>query len=131
MTAQFHEKLIFEGEPTSMACCPTIPANHPQVVPGQPGENFTSSTACWRGYIGTWEIRDGKFYLVACRGRYHIEGEPIFADWYSGELRIPDGPMVNYVHMGYGSTYARETFVTIRNGVVVSTRVVKRGDDEQ
>jgi hypothetical protein len=26
-------------------------------------------TACWRGYVATWEIRDGQFSLVSIRGK--------------------------------------------------------------
>lgn len=41
------------------------------------------------------------------------------ADWYSGLLRVPDGELLDYVHMGYESLYASERFIAIQAGVVV------------
>ncbi|MGI0015521.1 MAG: hypothetical protein ACREBU_19060, partial [Nitrososphaera sp.] len=32
MTAQIHEKLIIDGEKTSMAFCPPLPIGHPRIV---------------------------------------------------------------------------------------------------
>lgn len=32
MTAQLHEKLLYEGEATSMAFCPPLPESHPRIV---------------------------------------------------------------------------------------------------
>jgi hypothetical protein len=29
----------------------------------------------------------------------------IFADWFNGEIRLPQGPMLEYVHMGYASMF--------------------------
>ena len=41
------------------------------------------------------------------------------ADWFSGELRIPQGEMRRYVHGGYGSEYERDHLVLIERGVVI------------
>ena len=134
MTAQAHEKLIFEGKLTSMAFCPPIPPDHPHIrrltpddsdygIKRNDGPSIIFSTACWRGYIGTWELKDGRFYLVNVVGRYKIVGdEPVFADWFSGVLRIPDGELLHYVHMGFGSVYEYETHLKIENGMVVDER---------
>ena len=71
MTAQIHEKLILDFEETSMAFCPPLPKGHPRIL--QPGpERVINSTACWSGYQGTWEIKDGCLYLVALRGRFQL-----------------------------------------------------------
>ena len=97
MTAQVHERLTLEGRETSMAFCPPLPEHHERIIELTSTEleenipNFIFSTACWRGYIGTWEIKDGQFYLVNLVGRYKVEGEPILADWFSGVIRIPQG----------------------------------------
>ena len=48
----------------------------------------------------------------------------VFADWYSGKLRVPDGKELQYVHMGYGSTYERDVIYTVKAGSIVSRRVV-------
>jgi len=41
------------------------------------------------------------------------------ADWFSGELRVPKGKLLQYVHMGYGSSYEQELIITVDKGVVV------------
>lgn len=132
MTAQIHEEVIYDGEKTSMAFCPPIPGDHPRIVKVDPREAVRTgggceifSTACWRGYLGTWEIRDGRFYLRKLRGMYEVRGrEPILADWFTGVLRIPRGELLHYVHMGFGSVYEEEVHVKVERGVVTSTRVV-------
>jgi hypothetical protein len=134
MTAQFHEKLIFEGEETSMAFCPPIPLYHPRIVELSDDEihdgiqagtifSLVFSTACWRHYIGTWKLEDGRFYLVDIEGRYKMTSpEPIFADWVTAVIRIPEGELLHYVHMGFGSVYEFETHLKIEKGVVVDER---------
>jgi hypothetical protein len=89
------------------------------------GESTVFSTACWRCYKGTWEIKDGRFFLASIVGKYKMLTEsPIFADWYSGVLRVPRGKLLHYVHMGYGSVYEEEVHVKIEKGVVVKTKVI-------
>jgi hypothetical protein len=132
MTAQIHERLIFDGEETSMAFCPPLPENHPRVVTIDfdkvergDGSVMLFSTACWRHYQGTWEIRDRRFYLKALRGRFQLRGDgPLLADWFSGALRIPKGKTLVYVHMGFGSVYEQEIHVQVRKGIVTSVRVI-------
>jgi hypothetical protein len=56
--------------------------------------------------VGTWEVRDGQFFLVSIKGRVKLLGkEPLLADWFTGVLRVPRGEMLAYVHMGFGSVY--------------------------
>ena len=77
MTAQIHENLLYEGRETSIAFCPPIPV-HPRIIEIDPASADRGpedgnphrvavlfSTACWRGYQGSWEIRAGRFYLAA------------------------------------------------------------------
>lgn len=130
MTAQVHEKLIYDGEELSMAFCPPLPEKDPRLQKRREDEMedcdpIIFSTACWRGYIATWEIKDGKFYLVDIAGRYKLAAEaPLLADWFSGALRIPQGDILHYVHMGFATVYEQELVVTIEKGVVVETKVV-------
>jgi hypothetical protein len=133
MTAQIHETLIYEGEVASMTSCPPLPAGHPRLVAaaepfatkreGVPSVIF--STACWRRYLGTWELKDGRLYLKEVIGIYELEGgEPLFADWVSGWLVVPRGELLNYVHMGFESVYERELHLRFDAGVLAETREV-------
>lgn len=132
MTAQIHEILIYDGNETSMAFCPPLAEDNPRIKrltdeefkeDGLGGIIF--STACWRGYKGTWEIKEDRFYLVGLKGRYRLTGsEPLFADWFTGVLRIPRGEMILYVHMGYGSVFEEELHVKVEQGIVTATKVI-------
>jgi hypothetical protein len=131
VTAQIHERLIHEGRETTMSFCPELPA-HPRIVevnrdlqPIEERERICYSTACWRRYQGTWEIAGGRFSLVGLIGRYRLLGDgPLFAEWFSGTIRIPRGSMQLYIHMGFGSVYAQELHVRIENGLVAGSRLI-------
>ena len=139
MTAQISEKLIYEGQQLSMCTNPL----GLYFAMGGDGPNFDyNCTALWRGYVGTWEIVDGRLYLIELHGA--LEGgeeasvatmfpdypDRVFAHWYSGTIRIPQGKLLNYVHMGYGSTYERDLFLEIDKGVIKNTRVRQNGHAE-
>ena len=47
--------------------------------------------------------------------------ERVFAHWYSGVLRIPQGELLEYVHAGYGSIYEKDLLIDVENGVVINT----------
>jgi hypothetical protein len=101
------------------------------------------STSNWRGYVATWAIEDNFLYLVKidawtcprnfknCQpvdlaklfGSKYRNGK-VKADWFSGDLRMPDGKMLQYVHMGYGSVYEREITLTVDSGKVVKESMV-------
>lgn len=135
MTAQMHERLVYEGEDVSMTTCPMIPAGHPRIEaidPFAPGfaaspedAGVLYSTGCWRQYQGSWEVRNGRLFLVGLRGCFHLrDGEPLLADWWSGILCIPRGALLEYVHMGFESAYEREQLVEVREGMVVGSREI-------
>jgi hypothetical protein len=131
MTAQFAEELLYEGEQTSM--CSTPLADY-FAAGGRMPQFRQESTALWRGYVGSWEVVGGRLYLVGLRGTLldgteaHLESvfpgqrERVFADWFSGTVRIPQGRQVKYVHMGFLSTWERDLLVEFEHGVVRSTR---------
>lgn len=137
MTAQIHEDLIYNGEELSMAFCPPLPEGHPRIktlsdeeVKAMKGGGIMFSTVCWRRYIGTWEIKDNRFYLVRLEGQYSLDGdEPLFADWFTGVLRIPQGRMVKYVHTGFKTEYEREVHIEIDNGIVTKTQTINNSDN--
>jgi hypothetical protein len=54
----------------------------------------------------------------------------VFAHWYTGEMRCPQGELLKYVHGGYASSYEKDLFIDVRQGVVVGERVVENGQSE-
>lgn len=99
------------------------------------GIQFISrSTANWRGYIATWEVIESegaeRLYLAKLSAnRSHSEKigltdlfpgfDKVFAHWFTGELRCPQGELLNYVHGGYASTYEYDLMMEFKQGVLV------------
>lgn len=138
MTAQAGEKLFYKGEETWMAAEPLN-----QYLQKRNDIKFISpSTACWRGYFGQWEIKDNKLYLIGLKA--YLEGyrevdlnylfprqKQVIADWFSGKIRVPQGEMLDYVHMGYASLYERDLILEIKNGELVNEYVVENEEEFQ
>jgi hypothetical protein len=128
MTAQVHERLILDGKLTSMNCDPPLPRHHERIVARpeasmRENDVIMNSTSCWRRYVGTWELREGRLYLLAIDGRYQLTGmEPLPADWFNGVITVPIGETLEYVHMGFESVFAEELHIRIRNGVEIGRR---------
>jgi hypothetical protein len=128
MTAQVHERLILEGEEASMNCDPPLPHDHPRIVLRpyanmREADAIMNSTACWRRYVGAWELRNGYLFLLALDGRFELIGtEPLAADWFSGVITVPIGETLEYVHMGFESVFAEELHIRIRSGIEIGRR---------
>lgn len=91
-------------------------------------------TACWRGYIASWMVQDGRLFLSGIETKnenlkmdsvFPGKKSPIFADWFSGRLRIPKGEMLQYIHMGYESRYESDLFLFVENGTIINQESVK------
>lgn len=136
MTAQISEKLLFEGEKHAMC---TNPLGDYGALGGELPRFASNCTALWRGYVGTWEIIGDRLYLIELSGEldsgheadletvFPGYGERVFAHWYSGTIRLPQGKMLEYIHMGYGSTYERDLLLEFKKGVLTSRRVKVNG----
>ena len=150
MTAQIEELLILDGKKSGMAFCPLVPVSsgregllelsgsspfstdrvavtpeatfHERIETGEWPSDLLS-TGCWRRYIGTWEIKDGRLYLNELVGCFHIVGEgPLFADWVTAVLRIREGKVLRSVHMGYASVFETELHIKVESGIVAGKR---------
>ncbi len=122
MTAQISEKLLYKSEIHAMC---TEPLSMYMALGGNTPEFQFNCTALWRGYIGSWEIIDDKLYMVGLTGTTKDGSEAnlatvfpgfpdrVFAHWFSGEVRLPQGKLLHYVHGGYESIYERDLFPCI------------------
>lgn len=132
MTAQFAERLLYQGE--NYAMC-TNPLTDYFELGGDQPRFVATSTALWRGYIGSWEIVDKRLYLVALEGVLQggasatletvFPGFPdrVFAHWYSGTVRLPRGELLNYVHGGYASTFEMDILLDFERGILTGGTV--------
>lgn len=132
MTAQFAEKLHYQGEDVAML---TNPLSQYFALGGSRPPISANCTALWRGYVGSWEFISNRLYLVGLTGE--LEGgeaatlasvfpdypNRVFAHWYSGTIRIPRGKLLRYVHMGYGSTYEADLLLDVERGVIVKSQL--------
>ncbi len=137
MTAQFSEQMVLNGQKRSLC---TDPLESFFEMTGIHQEFEATSTALWRGYVGTWEVLNQRLYLIGLNGKLkngQVVGvgtifpgfpERAFAHWYSGVLRIPMGKLLRYVHGGYGSVYERDQFITVNKGVTVASSLGVNGD---
>ena len=139
MTAQFSETLLLRGEKLSLCTEPLAP----YLETGASRIRFDAeTTACWRGYGGTWAIEGNRLYLVKLQGTSRTAAgwirrsladlfpdfpDGVFAHWYSGELRCTKGKLLKYVHGGYASSYEQDLFIEIVRGEVVAERLVVNG----
>ena len=140
MTAQVSETLWYDDKEHAMC---SEPLSDYFDLSGKRPKFAEMDTSCWRGYVGEWEIRDDRLYLIGLEGHF-VNGEEaklesifpgfpdrVFAHWYSGTIRIPEGKLLDYVHMGYESVYERDVFLTFEKGVLVDKRIRVNAEDDE
>lgn len=100
MTAQIPERLSYEGREVAMA---TTPLSDYFGYGGKPVRFGQPNTALWRGYVGEWEVIGNRLYLVGLDGVLENGAqvnlgtvfpgyeERVFAHWYTGTIRVPEG----------------------------------------
>ncbi len=132
MTAQFAEMLLYDGAEHAMC---TQPLCNYFAMGGNRPKFLVDCTALWRGYTGVWSVINDRLYLIKLDGTLHdgstatvasvFPGFPdrVFAHWYCGTVRLPQGRRLRYVHQGYGSTYERDLLLTFYRGVLTQTKV--------
>ena len=135
MTAQASEKIIIDDEEYKLLAEPLESYLEKRKL-----KFDVRNTACWRGYIGTWELKDNELYLTGFYGK--IKGKEVDlnflfpdassvkADWFTGLLRIPVGDMIQYVHGGFDSVYSDEMYIEMKHGKAVKTTLRHNEYDE-
>lgn len=134
-TAQRPDRLLYKGKPRALLCNPLeaffalYPDKRPKVK--------ATSTALWRGYIASFELKKKQLYLIDVAIEVYQDKsyqeksvmqdifpgkDTIKADWYSGFLIIPDGKLKKYIHMGYASLYKRYLIIKIDKGLLIDKK---------
>jgi hypothetical protein len=130
MTIQVGDILSYNGEKTTIA---TEPLKSYLKTRSDVGFIF-KSTALVRGYIGTWEIRNKKLYLTSLVG--FIENNEqvdlnylfpkkteVFANWFSGDIRIPEGKLLEKINLGYESVFEKDRILSFKEGILIGETV--------
>ncbi len=101
---------------------------------------FKSPLHACRGYVGSWEVIGNRLYMIGLEGDlkdgtkanlgtiFPNYPERVFAHWYSGKVRVPQGKLLEYVHMGYGSVYEKDMFLCFDKGVVTKKEITENGE---
>ena len=131
MTAQASEILIYKGLEFQILSEPL--EDYLRNYNNLPPFEFTS-TGCWRGYIGKWEIKNDKLFLVGLEantlfGSTNLDylfpnKTEVFADWFNGELKIAHGEMIEYSHRGHFSIYEQSICLQFINGLIVDQKII-------
>jgi hypothetical protein len=53
----------------------------------------------------------------------------VFAHWYSGTLRVPQGELLKYRHMGWASTFESDLLIEVEDGIVKGMQVQHNRED--
>ena len=132
MTIQAADILSYNGKKTTIASEPLK-----SYLDARSDVGFVyKTTALVRGYIGKWEIKNKKLYLISLVGfiknnkqvdlNYLFPNETeVFADWYSGDIRIPEGELLKKINLGYASVFEKDRYLSFKEGVLISETVKK------
>jgi hypothetical protein len=130
LTIQAGDILSYNGEKTTIATEPLKP-----YLKTRSDVSFIyKSTALVRGYIGTWKIRNKKLYLISLLGfvdnnekvdlNYLFPNKiEVFAGWYSGDIRIPEGELLKKINLGYASVFEKDRILSLKEGILISETV--------
>ena len=143
MTTQAGDILSYNGKKTTIATEPLKP-----YLEKRSDVSFIfKSTALVRGYIGNWKIENKKLYLVSVVGfiesnekvglEYLFPNKTeVFADWFSGDIRIPEGDLIQKINKA-GKTILVVTheqdiaemcsrIVKLKDGVIVEDKKIRQ-----
>ena len=124
MTTQVKERIIIDGEKYPLLNALSLPEDDTKIK--QKEVSTYTRSSCWRGYVGTWEIKDDKLYLIDfSSGKYDVlVNLPILADWISGTAKVATGEVKASSSWDI-ETYETETHLTFESGLIVKTENIK------
>ena|SRR5688572_30433745 len=84
------------------------------------------------GYTATWEISEGRLFLIGLEGWYPKlgavsiktffpeAGDKVFASWFSGKLKLKKGKALTYF------IYEQEWWLFIKEGFLITEQLIGR-----
>ncbi|MCW8331981.1 hypothetical protein MD588_24620 [Photobacterium sp. SDRW27] len=132
MTEQIKDSCKYLDCEYQMPVCLGIPVDAPRIeelskteLASLDSSGLYLSTACWRNYIATWEIREQQLFLAQLEGKYRlVDGEPLVANWFTGEFELPQGELIDCnVELGFQLKYTKAVTLKFVSGVLVESVV--------
>ena len=138
MTIQAADILSYNGKKTTIATEPLKPYLKTRNDVGF----IYKTTALVRGYIGRWEIKNKKLFLVSLLGfienkkqvdlNYLFPNQTeVFASWYSGDIRIPEGELLERINVGYASIFEKDRILSFEKGILTNETVIDNTKEKQ
>lgn len=133
-TAQVPDKIFYNGKEYKLHSNPM--EEYFKKFPEKKPKSSVISSALWRGYIATFEIAENNLFLkdveimdlsktdrkssqtlwTSVLSQVVTDNKKLKIDWLTGLMVLPHGEIINYVHMGYGSTYENYILLEIDKG---------------
>ncbi|CAM1342467.1 hypothetical protein [Tenacibaculum aestuarii] len=142
-TAQIPDQIELKGVTYNLNSNPLEP--YFDKFPDKRPKGGTTSTALWRGYVACFKVLDNHLYVTDIKievpdknskksypykwtsvfNQVFPKKEKVKIDWYTGILILPHGKIVDYVHMGYASTFSKYLLLEIEKGKLNEIRKYK------
>jgi hypothetical protein len=139
-TAQYPDKILYKGQEYALHTNPL--EEYFESFPDKRPKTEIRSSALWRGYVATFELEGNSMLLknveIQVRkptpdNRFETQWQSVLetvvpgnkklkADWFDGILVLPYGKIVNYIHMGYASTFENYILLEIEKGEFKQSR---------
>ncbi len=130
MCGQITDSIIYQDTFYDLA---TLPLDSYLKSLKDPFEFQSSNTGLQRGYEGTWEIRNNLLLLVKLDGYVYnyrkvdihclFPGEDtVFANWFTGTLRIPIGEQIYHGWDYFESIFEFELILEIKKGYFIGNK---------
>lgn len=130
MCGQRTDNILYQDTSYNLA---TLPLDSYLKVLKDPFEFQSPDTGLQRGYEGTWEIRDNLLLLVKLDGNVYnyrkvdihclFPGEDtVFANWFTGKLRIPIGAQIYHGRDYFESIFEFELVLEIEKGYFIGNK---------
>jgi len=130
-TEQIPDKLIYNKDTISIYSNPLEQKESLLIKDKTFWKLSCRSTACWRRYQATWELRNGQLYLIkitsCCNPKLvadlnlifkgEVNNQGIFAEWFTGRVIVPIGDKIYGEYIGYSNVHLYEDILEIKNGV--------------
>lgn len=149
-TGQSAERIFIDGEEWELLGCPIeLDSLLSEKVQEHVPKDIIFSTGCYRGYIGTWELKDNRLYLRSLSfdvfdGANPLDNailesifepyctdEGILASWVTATLRVGRGECITHIDEGFYRNYEQESLLTIHTGTLANKKeyrnYVKKG----
>lgn len=135
-TSQIPDTLVLDGREHALHSQPfgALLQSDPQLEASLADYPRGGCSASWLGFRATWEVSDDTLYLTHLISNPCSRDAPVVpldllpghadgrvpARWFTGQLVVPRGELVEYVHMGFESKYEGYLVLTIEQGAVTS-----------